>query len=74
MSDDVFGNEAPKYWARNLPVVPIEPGTKRPPIEMKGWQGNLGALPNEQKRAAWISQYANHGIGLLLGMTLDSGG
>ncbi len=72
MTDDIFASEAPKYWERELPVVPIEPGTKRPPLEMKGWQGNLGALPSVQKRAAWIDQYGNHGIGILLGATVDT--
>jgi hypothetical protein len=71
MSESIFPNEAPKYWARSLPVVPIEPGTRRPPL--KGWEGNLAGLPNEQKRAVWLSQYANYGIGLLLGIPFTSG-
>src|SRR6478735_1692714 len=73
MSDGIFANEAPKYWGLKLPIVPIEPGTKRPPSEMRVWQGYLAALPNEQKRAAWLSQYPNYCIALLLGIPVESG-
>lgn len=67
MTKDVFANEAPKFWEKQLSIVPIAPGTKRPPSEMKGWQGNLSSLPNEAKRNEWLVKYADHGIGLLLG-------
>jgi hypothetical protein len=73
MSDNVFENEARKHWECGLPIVPVEPGTKRPPVDMKGWQGHVAALPNEQTRSAWLDRYSNHGIGVLLGAALESG-
>lgn len=73
MSDDNFKDTAPHFWRRKLPIVPVELGTKRPPLEMKGWQGNLASLPNEQKQTKLVEQYSNHGIGVLLGAPLDSG-
>lgn len=72
MSDGKFPNTAPKFWSRDIPVVPIEPGTKRPPLEMRGWQGNLASLPNEQKQAMLLEQYPDHGTGMLLGIALGS--
>lgn len=65
-----FASEAPKYWSRDFRIVPVEPGTKRPPLDMKGWQGALSASPSKQKRTAWLEQYPDHGVGLLLGIPL----
>lgn len=71
MSKGKFPDTAPQFWNRNVPVVPVEPGTKRPPVEMKGWQGNLGALPNQETRATLLEQYPDHGTGILLGFPGD---
>lgn len=73
MSDAVFGTQAPLYWERGLPIIPVEPGTKRPPLDMKGWQGHLAALPNEQTRNHWQERYPAHGIGVLLGFQAAAG-
>lgn len=67
MTKDIFSNAAPKFWEKQLSIVPITPGTKRPPSDMPGWQGNLASLPSVAKRNLWGNKYQNHGLGLLLG-------
>lgn len=69
MADDIFGNEAPKCWERNLPVIPVE---GKAPIPI-GWTGVLGGTPSEPKRVEWIEKYRSKNIGLLLGMELTAG-
>lgn len=40
MSDDIFRTEAPKFWALNLPVIPVE-GNPHP----HRMAGHLGGIP-----------------------------
>lgn len=69
MSDNIFGKEAPKYWEKNLPVVPVE---GKAPL-LPGWPGLLGGQPNEAKQAELIEKHADKGIGLLLGVEFAIG-
>ncbi|MBN9673454.1 bifunctional DNA primase/polymerase [Roseibium aggregatum] len=66
MSDDIFENEARKYWDRSLPIVPVN--GKAPALS--GWTGLLGGIPGEEKQKEWLTSYANKNIGLLLGAPL----
>lgn len=66
MADDIFGSEAPKFWALNLPVIPLD---GKVPIH-KIWQGNLGGIPNEKKQGELIAAHPNNNIGMLLGPSL----
>ncbi len=70
MNNRIFGIEAPKYWARNLPVVPVE---GKAPI-IAGWPGLLGAIPKADKQAAWCEEHSTKNIGLLLGPELGAAG
>lgn len=65
---DIFGSEAPKVWARDLPLIPVE---GKAPIPT-GWTGFLGGTPSDAKRAEWIEKYRAKNIGLLLGMGLSA--
>ncbi|MGT2465044.1 bifunctional DNA primase/polymerase [Mesorhizobium atlanticum] len=60
----IFGSEAPKYWERNLPVIPLN---GKIPIH-PGWQGNLGGIPNEEKQSELIAAHPDNNIGVLLGV------
>lgn len=64
MSDDIFRTEAPKFWALNLPVIPVEGKT---PIHT-GWQGNLGGIPNEERQSELIAAHPGNNIGMLVGV------
>lgn len=66
MSEVIFGTEAPKFWTRNLPVIPLN---GKVPIH-PGWQGNLGGIPNREKQAELVAANPNNNIGLLLGVTV----
>ncbi|KRB16649.1 hypothetical protein ASD99_09955 [Mesorhizobium sp. Root695] len=66
MSDSIFGNEAPKYWERNLPVIPV---SGKAPIQ-SGWQGNLGGIPNDEKQKELVATFREKNIGLLLGVPI----
>lgn len=62
-----FRDEAPKYWAHGLSVLPTEPGTKQPAKSIKGWQGYLAAPPRPDTQAEWLARYGDYGIAVMLG-------
>lgn len=64
MADDIFGNEAPKFWERNQPVIPLN---GKVPV-YKGWEGNLSSIPNEEKQRELVATHPNNNIGMLLGV------
>ncbi len=68
MSDNTFERTAPGYWNIGYRVVPIEPGTKIPAKDQKGWPGLAAAVPNAAKQTEWLRNYRNFGIGVLLGI------
>lgn len=68
MADRIFRNESANYWDRGLPVIPVE---GKAPI-LKGWQGQLGAIPAKEKQKQWQDDYVNKNIGLLTGFDLGS--
>lgn len=63
MSDDIFGNEARKFWTRNLSVIPLK---GKEPVQ-KGWTGNLSGIPSEEKQRELLAAYPSNNIGMLLG-------
>lgn len=67
MPDHIFGNEAPKFWTRNLPVIPVN---GKVPVQT-GWQGNLGGIPNEEKQRGLVAAHPSSNIGMLLGFAID---
>lgn len=64
MSEGIFKNEAPKFWAMSLPVIPLN---GKIPVN-PGWQGNLGGIPNEEKQRELVAAHPNNDIGMLLGV------
>jgi len=68
MADRIFRNESASYWDRGLPVIPVE---GKAPI-LKGWQGQLGAIPAQEKQKQWQDDYANKNIGLLTGFDVGN--
>lgn len=70
---DVFLENAPAFWRRALPALPIELGTKKPPSSLTGWTGYLSNLPSESKQTDWLEKYGSCGIGLLLGSEVTPG-
>lgn len=67
MSNEIFLNEASKFWALNLPVIPLN---GKVPIH-PGWQGNVSSIPNEEKQRDLIAAHPNNNIGMLLGVQID---
>ncbi|WP_029084474.1 bifunctional DNA primase/polymerase [Bradyrhizobium sp. th.b2] len=67
-----FGNDAERYWAKPLSVIPLEPATKRPAFEITNWTGYCDNLPKPDKRARWLTTCRDHGIGLCLGWRISS--
>ncbi|QFR33831.1 bifunctional DNA primase/polymerase [Ancylobacter sp. TS-1] len=73
MGADIFATEAPKYWDKGLPIVPVEPGTKRPARSLKGWDGFLSSPASEATKSKWLKNFSDHGVGLLLGHPVGDG-
>ena len=69
MSPTIFGTQASRFWAKGLPVVPVQ--GKAPLVT--GWTGLLGSLPSDAKRAELIENYGNNGIGMLTGYEFATG-
>jgi P4 family phage/plasmid primase-like protien len=61
----IYRDCAPQYIAKGLIPLPIRPGSKAPIVT--GWQN-----PEAFDRA-WVTQYADCGIGLLLGTEVSPG-
>ncbi|MEZ0018029.1 bifunctional DNA primase/polymerase [Sinorhizobium fredii] len=64
-----FRNESDNFWGRGLPVIPVE---GKAPI-LTGWQGQLGALPSNEKRKQWQDLYGDKNLGLLAGFDVGEG-
>lgn len=64
MSDSIFGNEAPKFWTRNLPVIPLN---GKVPVYI-GWTGNLSSIPSEERQRELVDAHPNNNLGLLTGV------
>lgn len=62
----IFGDNAPRYWAAGLPVIPLRENDKRPAIS--GWQIFGDVLPNADQQRAWLAEFDNGNIGMPLGV------
>lgn len=62
---NIFASEAQKYWAKNLPAIPLMKEHKRPAIHR--WQTYADIMPTEEERAAWLSNFPDGNIGLPMG-------
>lgn len=64
-SDNIFGKNAPHYYAKGLQVIPLYEKEKRPvPV---GWSKYAEMEVEESQKLAWIESLANCNIGLALG-------
>lgn len=65
MTGLIFATEAPKYYARGIPVIPLNPNSKRPTPQ--GWSDYADHMITEDIQKYFLSMPANHNIGLVLG-------
>ncbi|BCJ91794.1 hypothetical protein IZ6_25290 [Terrihabitans soli] len=63
--NNIFANEAPRYWAAGLPVIPLRVRDKMPAINR--WQLFADTMPTEDQKEEWLLVYHNGNIGLPLG-------
>ncbi|MDP2214097.1 phage/plasmid primase, P4 family [Phenylobacterium sp.] len=61
----MFSENAPKYWAVNLPAMPLRPQAKIPALT--AWQAFCAKMPTEEQQADWLASYPDGNIGLPLG-------
>lgn len=63
----IFRTEAPKYWQRGLPAIPLIERQKRPAI--RAWQEFADRMPSEEERDIWLANFPDGNIGLPLGIS-----
>jgi putative DNA primase/helicase len=61
----IFKDFAPKYWAKNLPAIPLKEGMKRPAVA--NWSTYCLVMPTPEERDSWLAIYPDANIGLALG-------
>jgi hypothetical protein len=62
---NIFLENAPNYWGKGLPVIPLRPKEKVPiPY---GWQRFANTLPTNSEQAEWLTAYPTSNLGLPLG-------
>ena len=61
----IFADNAPRYFAKNLPVIPLDPMSKG--TRMEGWQSFHDHMPTEELQKQWIANYQDGNMGLVLG-------
>ncbi|NDW53880.1 bifunctional DNA primase/polymerase [Aliiroseovarius sp. PrR006] len=71
MAKGAFAAEAPKFWAVGLSALPEKPQEKKPAIT--NWVSYQANLPSEDRRAEWLTKYADCGIGINLGTQVADG-
>jgi P4 family phage/plasmid primase-like protien len=65
MSNTIFKDFAPAYWAAGVPVIPLYVRNKRPAIE--SWQAFADCMPGVEQQRDWLSRYPSGNMGLPLG-------
>jgi putative DNA primase/helicase len=65
MSSNIFLSTAPAYFAANIPVIPLFSQEKRPIPQ--GWNRFAEEMPGVEEQQAWLDQYPDGNIGLVLG-------
>lgn len=64
-TDNIFADHCERYWAADLPVMPLQRGDKKPVIT--AWQTFQSKMPNEAERTSWKAWHKDGNIGLPLG-------
>lgn len=65
MTDQIFASEAPHYFAQGIPVIPLHVMDKRPIL--RNWQKYHETMPDPDEQQAWLEQFPDANIGLVLG-------
>lgn len=65
MSEKIFGEVAPRYWAAGMSVIPLLYHEKKPAIG--GWSRFWDQLPSEEEQQDWLSRYPHYNVGLVCG-------
>jgi hypothetical protein len=63
----LFSNEAARYWAHAVSVIPLQTRSKRPAAGITNWTGYCDNLPRQETRDQWLRTHGSAGIGLCLG-------
>lgn len=71
----IFKDNAPKYWEKGLPVIPLHmwdalndkgKSIGKAPLP-KAWERFNSAMPTEEEQTRWLSTYPENNLGLPLG-------
>jgi len=62
---EIFGKEAPRHWAKGLPVIPLRVMDKRPFFE--DWTRYGLTMPSLREQEEWVKSYGPNNMGLPLG-------
>jgi putative DNA primase/helicase len=65
MTDRIFADYAPLYWAAGLPVIPLRQRNKMPDITQ--WSTYSLRMPTESEQLIWLSSFPRGNVGLPLG-------
>lgn len=61
----LFSAVAPAYYAKNIPVIPLHVGEKRPIPQ--GWNQYAERMPTAEEQTEWLMVHKRANIGLVLG-------
>lgn len=61
----LFALHAPHYWAKGIPVIPLQRNSKRPVPQ--GWSVYADKMPSAEMQNSWLTTEAGGNIGLPLG-------
>lgn len=61
----MFSENAPKYWAKNVPVIPLRPRQKIPAV--MHWSVFGSSMPSDDEQERWLEAFPDGNIGLPLG-------
>jgi hypothetical protein len=60
-----FGENAARYWAAGLPVIPLHQRDKMP--SLNSWSSFCVVMPSEQQQSDWLANFDRGNMGLPLG-------
>ncbi|MES0134496.1 phage/plasmid primase, P4 family [Mesorhizobium sp. M0016] len=61
----IFADNAPLYWAKGLPAIPLIKGEKRPAINR--WQLFADTKPSQEEMDVWVDHFHDGNIGMPMG-------
>lgn len=61
----IFAENAPHYWAKGLPAIPLLKGQKRPAINR--WQLFADTKPSQEEMDVWVDHFHDGNIGMPMG-------